>query len=182
MPFPTVDQVKESLEYRDGKLFWRRTRPREHFASIGAWKRFLARHAGHEAGYQRHDLRKGDIRFFVTIFGQEISRAVVVWILHYGCYPNATLDHANRVSFDDRVVENLRLCSSSENGANRVLGCNSTSGLKGASYHRASGKWQSNVRVHGRLIYLGLHPTRDEAHAAYVAASLRYFGPFACAG
>lgn len=43
----------------------------------------------------------------------------------------------------------------------------------------AAGKYQAQIKVNYRSIYLGLFPTARAAHAAYIAAARKYFGEFA---
>ena len=95
----------------------------------------------------------------------------LIWIHIYGRWPIHFLDHVNG-NPDDNRLDNLRECSTAENNRNRRprLGR-----LKGASYHRQSGRWQSHIR--GR--WLGHFNSAEEAHAAYCAAAHAQFGEFA---
>jgi hypothetical protein len=75
---------------------------------------------------------------------------------------------------------NLRLADHSRNQMNRPAGKNNSAGYKGVSYHKAAGKFLSQIGHNGKNIYLGLHDTPEAAHAAYVAAALELHGEFAC--
>src|SRR5262245_8236045 len=99
-------------------------------------------------------MRFGEARFVVKLFGRRIMRSILVWVLHNGEWPVLEVDHVNRDPLDDNI-ENLRLATHSQNAANRFCASNSSSGRKGVSWHLASGKWQSRIRVHGTLIHLG---------------------------
>lgn len=88
------------------------------------------------------------------------------------------VDHKNKNPLDNRK-ENLRLATCSQNNANSRAPVTNTSGLKGAYWHAGARKWMASIGVGKKAIYLGLHPTKEEAHAAYMEAAVRFFGPFA---
>ncbi|WP_332116048.1 HNH endonuclease [Azorhizobium caulinodans] len=104
----------------------------------------------------------------------------LAWIYVHGMIPDRMeIDHINRDPGDNRL-ENLRLATSSQQKMNKRVQRNSRSGLKGAYYHacRSGMKWRSQIKVGGKLIFLGYFPTAEDAHEAYVAASKSYFGEF----
>jgi len=47
------------------------------------------------------------------------------------------------------------------------------------SFHKATGKWRSQIRVYGKRYHLGVFSTKEEAYAAYCDAARYYFGDFA---
>ncbi len=92
--------------------------------------------------------------------------------------PSQEVDHVNGNGLDNRI-QNLRLCTRSENLRNRRKNTNNTSGFKGVYFHKAAGKWLARLstRVDGE--HLGLHKTAEDAAHAYDEAALRRFGEFA---
>lgn len=98
----------------------------------------------------------------------------VVMELHLGraLSRSECVDHINRNGLDNRI-ENLRVCTQSENMRNQVR----VGRAKGV-YPLASGRWYSSIRVNCVLIRLGSFDTKLEAIAAYNAASERYHGEF----
>lgn len=73
---------------------------------------------------------------------------------------------------------NLRVVSRAQNAKNLGAYNNNTSGFKGASFHKASGKWQAQIRDKGAIEYLGLFETASDAHEAYVDAAKRIHKEF----
>ncbi|MBW0450883.1 HNH endonuclease [Paraburkholderia phenoliruptrix] len=88
------------------------------------------------------------------------------------------VDHINGVKTDNRR-SNLRICSKSENGYNQGAQRNNTTGFKGVTVRKDSGRYMAQIRSRGKKIYLGLFDTAVEAHAAYCAAALELHGEFA---
>jgi hypothetical protein len=95
-----------------------------------------------------------------------------------GEWPSAYVDHCDGNGLNNRW-ENIRQATASENLANSKLRLNSTSGFKGATWHRRVGRWQSSIKKDGRSFYLGLFDTPEEAHEAYMTKAIELFGAFA---
>ena len=93
----------------------------------------------------------------------------LAWLVTYGVWVESDIDHADRDRSNNRV-NNLRLCSVSENQQNRGAQINNTSGFPGVSYKTATGKWQSYITVNGRRHHLGSHAEKVDAIQARQAA------------
>ena len=91
------------------------------------------------------------------------------------------VDHVNGCKSDNRW-SNLRPASSADNVRNCWLRKDSTTKLKGTSYHKASGKYGAKIQVCGKRIWLGLYGTPEEAYVAYCEAAKKYHGEFANLG
>jgi len=73
----------------------------------------------------------------------------------------------------------LRECDHVQNGANRKIPKSNTSGYKGVSKIKSSGKWGAWIKVEGKSKNLGCHfDTPEEAHEAYKKASNQMHGDF----
>ena len=90
-------------------------------------------------------------------------------------------DHKNHDTLDN-TDDNLQVASPAENSYNRRKHCTSNNPYKGVSFHKATGKWQAQIQVHGKKIFLGIFETAELAYAAYCKAAEQYFGAFACVG
>jgi len=66
---------------------------------------------------------------------------------------------------------NMRICSRAQNAQNQKKRRDNSSGLKGASWQKNAKKWQANITFEKRQYWLGLFDTKEEAHAAYLAAA-----------
>lgn len=92
--------------------------------------------------------------------------------------PGIEVDHRDLDSLDNRR-SNMRLATRGQNGSNRSVQRNNTSGFKGVCWDKAKQKWSSHIKVDGRQRFLGYFATPEEAHAAYAAAATKSFGEFA---
>jgi len=88
--------------------------------------------------------------------------------------PGQLVDHQNNDGLDNRR-SNLRLCTTSQNGANNRR----SSGYKGVGWHTVRGKWRAYIMVDRKLRHLGLFGDPWEAAQAYNAAALDAWGEFA---
>ena len=87
-------------------------------------------------------------------------------------------DHVNRNGLDNRRI-NLRPATYAQNGANRALLRNNTSGYKGVHWDRRGRKWRAQIKVNDRSRYLGLFTDPVDAARAYNRAAMEAFGEFA---
>lgn len=92
---------------------------------------------------------------------------------HYHMY-----DHKDRNVFNMSKL-NLRVCSVSQNAANRKKLSGTSSKYKGVSFVSSSSMWRACIRVNGRKINLGNFVFEDDAGKAYDKAAIEKFGEFA---
>ena len=93
------------------------------------------------------------------------------------CPDDKVVDHINHNPLDNRKC-NLRICSNQQNCMNANLSKNNTSGYTGVIWHKLSQKWQSEIRVDGKYIYLGLFINLKDAIEARKQAEIKYFGEY----
>ena len=88
------------------------------------------------------------------------------------------VDHRDGNGLDNRR-SNLRLATDGQNARNVARRSDNTSGFKGVSLHKSTGRWAATIASGGPQRHLGLFDSREEAHAAYCEAALRLHGEFA---
>ena len=100
----------------------------------------------------------------------------LAWLYVYGEYPDE-VDHVNGVRNDNRIV-NLRLCTRSQNNFN-TQSYTGTAGLSGAYLDKRSRQWYSKIQFGGQQKFLGIFPSPEDAHQAYLKALDEVAGEFA---
>ena len=101
-----------------------------------------------------------------------------VWLAHRLAFlymtsewPKNSVDHINGIRNDNRW-KNLRDVTQFVNLQNQKRAKRgSRSGLLGVTINNKNVQsWQAKITVHKKVIYLGTYPTKEEAHAVYIAA------------
>ncbi len=87
------------------------------------------------------------------------------------------VDHKNQDKLDNQRF-NLRLATASQNGINRKLQRNNTSGFRGVTWHRQNG-WQAKLQIRGKTRHLGYFNDKQDAARAYNREAVKEFGEFA---
>lgn len=88
------------------------------------------------------------------------------------------VDHRNGNTFDNRK-SNLRVATKKQNNCNVDITVRNTSGFKGVSYCKRTGRYRAQIRVEGRNRSLGYRDTPEEAAELYAEAAMKYHGEFA---
>lgn len=130
--------------------------------------------------------RKGDVAGTVTalgyvsvsIGGMKIPAHRIAWAYTFGEWPAEEIDHINGDKTDNRL-DNLRLADRSQNCRNAGIRKDNTSGFKGVTFRRSTGKWISQIAADGRRIHIGVFHSAVDAAKAYDARAAELFGPFA---
>lgn len=80
--------------------------------------------------------------------------------------PLLTIDHINHNKSDNRVSE-LRIATNQQQQWNKKE-------TKGYYWNNRDKKWQAQIGVNDKVIYLGLFSKEEDARAAYLEAKERY--------
>lgn len=91
------------------------------------------------------------------------------------------VDHINRNKLDNRR-SNLRVCTRKENGRNRSLAINNSSGYHGVYFSKTEKRkkrWTVSIRIDGIKKTIGRYLTGKQAAKAYDEKALKYHGEFA---
>lgn len=89
------------------------------------------------------------------------------------------VDHINGNPLDNRRC-NLRTATASQNSQNRSIRVDNATGLKGVS-QKGRG-WAAFIGDKGKIRYLGVFKTPEDAHLHYCAAAREIYGDFFCDG
>jgi hypothetical protein len=166
----TAEYVRTVLDYdpETGIFRWKE-RPREMFASQGAFKTWNKRYAGTRAGYRRRD-------DYVMIRLPDKSHLAhrLAWLYVHGRFPPEQLDHRNHRPGDNRIA-NLCLADYWSNSRNRSPNSRNTSGQTGVAFHKRRKKYQAYAQsVDGKYVHLGVFDNINDAIAARKAAEIKY--------
>ena len=113
----------------------------------------------------------------IKVDGKSYKAHRLAFLYVTGAFPPDQVDHVNMIR-DDNRWRNLRAASRSENLRNCGPRKSNKCGYKVVSAH-GNGKWQADICVNQRSIYLGVFNTPEEAHAAYVQAASKHHKEFA---
>jgi hypothetical protein len=173
----TQKQIKRLLHYnpRTGIFTWLERKPDmfedgKMFSKEIICNQWNAKWAGKEAGCLSHGY------ISIGINNRKYGAHILAYIYMTGKQPNKDIDHNNRNRNDNSWI-NLRPANNSQNRANSKIYENNTSGFKGVTLH--GNKYQAQIQVNNKNIYLGRFNTAEEAHKAYCEAAEKYFGKFA---
>jgi len=114
----------------------------------------------------------------IRIDGRLYRAHRLAWLYMTGSFPDGMIDHADGNGLNNRWC-NLRVATRTENQRNQKRRTDNTSGTRGVSRCRRSGKWKAYINVHGRQYSLGLHQSQSSAINARHAAEIKHFGEFA---
>ena len=141
---------------------------------IFRWKESLNNRVrmGAEAG----TLRKDGYRR-IKINGKNYFGHRLAWLSVYGKFPTKFIDHINGDKSDNRIT-NLRDVTRQQNQFNRGKTRNNTSGYKGVSFYKHAKKFAARIKIDGKLKYLGLFDSKEEASDAYKRAAKELHGEY----
>lgn len=112
------------------------------------------------------------------VSGYVQSRRIRLHRYLMGDPPGRLVDHRNRNKIDNRRC-NLRVTDRSGNAINSKFRSHNTSGFRGVSLCRDTGKWRGEIRVSGKRIKLGRFDCKKDAARAYDIAAKKYHGEYA---
>lgn len=91
------------------------------------------------------------------------------------------IDHRDGDGLNNQRA-NLRSCKHAQNLRNTGAHANNTSGFKGVSWDKQSGRWKAQIRGDLKKKHIGYFFTPEEAFAAYCSAAAELHGEFANVG
>ena len=110
----------------------------------------------------------------ISIDGTRYLAHRLAWLYVHGDWPAALIDHRDRCKTNNAIA-NLREASRKQNSENSGTPVDSTTGVKGVSWHPGSGKWSAQIGHNGKKLHLGLFGSIEEASQARKAAEKEHF-------
>jgi hypothetical protein len=110
--------------------------------------------------------------FRVKLHGRCYFAHRIIFAIMTDKWPDQQIDHINGERCDNRWC-NLREANFSENQQNTKLRRNS-SGYMGVIWHKRDNKWQAQIMIENKFIWLGYFATPELAYAAYLDAKAQY--------
>lgn len=142
-----LEYLMSNVRYEDGSLFWTTS--------------VQGRKAGSMLGCVDS---RGYVRAEILRRKYAVHRLVL--LMHNGWLP-VFVDHIDGNPSNNRI-ENLRACSKNQNACNSKTRADSSIGVKGVCFHKASGKWSASAMYQGKR-WQKVFPTIEEAAAASAA-------------
>lgn len=157
-----------SLDEDEGILTWK-TRPLTHFKSLRGMRIWNTKFAGKPAGGINAQGYLAVKVNFVPILNHRI-----IWILLHGEIPGGfVIDHVDHDRLNNKPP-NLRLVRQEDNTRNASLRKDSSSGVSGVSFHKASGKWVSYLHHCGKRVSYTTHESFEDAVQTQMRLRVQY--------
>lgn len=163
---------EDYFSYANGKLYWV-LRNEESFKTKRGYSVHKNKYAGKEAG----NIGRNGYRY-VRVYGKLLLAHRIIWEMFNGPIPEGMeVDHID-TNPSNNDISNLRLATSSNNKWNMNRPSHNTSGFKGVSLFKATGKYEAYIKFNGRKIHIGFFDTPELAHEAYKLAADKMFMEF----
>jgi HNH endonuclease/AP2 domain len=156
----TQEIAHQLFEYRDGELYWKVKPCRRD--PIGT----KAGHFDSARGYTSINYKKK--RYYLHR---------IIFLMQHGFLP-AEVDHIDGNKANNKI-ENLRVCSHSENGFNKAAQSNSKSGVKNVSWSKVRNKWIVFIKSNNKQKNIGGFDDLELAELVAVMAREKYHGAYA---
>ena len=138
----------------------------EDYDFINQWKWHIA------SGYATRS------KYLGIINGKKMTKAIIMHREINKTPEGMDTDHINMDRLDNRK-SNLRNATRSQNFMNKKSKTNSSSRFKGVFWYKKYNKWQSALKINGKIKFLGYFIDEVSAARAYNEAAVKYFGEFA---
>lgn len=168
---PSARVLRRLLDYDPctGRLFWKE-RP--------AWLFSGKVYPRHRAQLQWNTKLSGKEAFLTQhgrgyliggIFDQSHLAHRVAWCWYFGHWPEDQIDHINGDKGDNRI-SNLRAVTQLVNAKNLPASRLNTSGFRGVSFNKRTGRWRARITADRSERHLGYFASKADAVAARIEA------------
>jgi hypothetical protein len=101
----------------------------------------------------------------------------IAWLYCFGEFPSGQLDHIDG-NKSNNALDNLREATNKENAYNKSISVLNTTGYKGVSLDKRSGRYRAYITVNGKQKGLGYYSTAEQASEAYIIEAKKLHGEF----
>jgi hypothetical protein len=115
----------------------------------------------------------------IGVDGRDYRAHRLAWLYVHGVMPTdeEEVDHRDR-NRRNNAIGNLRMANLAQQKNNLGLRRNNTSGVKGVSFVKETGRWRAYIQADGKWRFLGGHATLEAAANARKAAAEELHGQF----
>lgn len=161
---PDLGYFKQYLSFDDatGVFRWL-PRPLSSFKDRDSGRAWHTRYCGKRAG----TICNGYVR--INIGGQFWLAHRLAWLFHTGGWPLHQIDHKNGIRHDNRP-DNLRDATALEQRRNQRRSPKNQTGVTGVRFSK--GRFQAEIGVNGKMLYLGRFKSLAEAALARKEAEI----------
>lgn len=158
-PAAVLDYVNEWYRFDDvsGHFVWAK------------YKKCI-RGVGQRAG-SNYTSNEGYLYSIIRVLRKPLREHNVVWLLHFGAWPEQELDHIDGNGLNNRVT-NLRDVPHVQNNKNMRLNSRNKVGVSGVRWNKGKQKWQARIHHNYQDHWLGLFDVLEDAIAARKAAEI----------
>lgn len=107
-----------------------------------------------------------------TLFRKTVLAHRIAWIMMTGEQPDE-IDHINGCKTDNSFA-NLRNVTRQTNMRNIAINSRNKSGKMGVIWHKNNKKWQADITINNKAVFLGQFTSLDDAIACRNAAEIKY--------
>jgi HNH endonuclease/AP2 domain len=111
----------------------------------------------------------------IKIGGKNYQGHRLAWFYVHGVWPEHEIRHVNDNRQDNRIA-NLKEITGLQIVLSHPLRRDNTSGYKGVTFCRTTGRWQAILFANGKRAHLGRFDTKEEAYKAYCEAGRKRYG------
>jgi hypothetical protein len=160
----TEDRLKYLLSY-------------DEYTGMFTWINKSSKFSPVKIGQRADKLHKGSGYYRIQIDGERYAAHRLAWLFCYGELPEDEIDHIN-TDRSDNSKSNLRLAQG-KNAQNAKINYNSQTGVKGVTYHPATGKYAARIQVDKVMHNLGLFSTVEAAQEVLKTKREDFHGEYA---
>lgn len=101
---------------------------------------------------------------YISLEGVLYKAHRLAWLYVFGEIPNGDLDHKDG-DRSNNAISNLRLATQHQNMWNSQKLKSNSSGVKGVSFDKSSGKWVGRIKAQGKIVFNQYFDSLEQAQA-----------------